>query len=143
MSNLLNSKEFLQNVVSFVKLASSEVKNVSTKVAELEYELHDYKKKEAANSIEDLRYAAELKKLADALYDTDFLTDEFEKKNFLRKAAEDKIYVARFFGKVCEAADIAPIGRPARVAAKPKEAQYDPVMSRAFGNRTESLLDDE
>lgn len=143
MSNLLDSKEFLHNVVAFVKIASTEIKSATDKLAELEDELLDFKKKEAAEAIENQRYAAELKKLADALYDTDFLTDEFEKKNFLRKAAEDKIYVARFFGKVCEAADIAPIGRPARVAAKPKEAQYDPVMARAFGNRTDTLLDDE
>ena len=143
MSTLLNNNNFLHSVVEFVKIATSEVKSASDKVAELQDELLDYKKKEAAAAIEDQRYAVELRKLADALYDTDFLTDEFEKKNFLRKAAEDKIYVARFFGKVCEAADIAPIGRPARVAAKPKEAQYDPVMARAFGARTESLLDDE
>jgi hypothetical protein len=138
---MLTDNKFLQNVASFVKLASSEIKSAEDKVAALEEELLEFKKKEAAEAIEKQRYVAELRKLADALYDTDFL-DDFEKKNFLRKAAEDKIYVARFFGKVCEAADVAQIGKPARVAAKPKEAQYDPVMARAFGHRSESLLDE-
>lgn len=41
--------------------------------------------------------------------------------------------MVRTLEKVCEAADIAQIGKPARVAARPKEAEYDPVMEIAFG----------
>jgi hypothetical protein len=95
--SLLTDNKFLQNVASFVKIASSNIKSAEEKVAALEEEVLEYRKKEAAYAIENQRYVAELKKLADALYDSDFLTDDFEKKNFLRKAAEDKIYVARFF----------------------------------------------
>jgi hypothetical protein len=108
----------------------------------LEQQILDLRKKAAAESLDRERYEFALRKAADALYDTDFLTDEYEKRTFLKKAAEDPIYVVRLLEKVCEAADVAPIGKPARVAAKPKEAEYDPVMARAFGWRANSIVDD-
>lgn len=122
-------------MASFVKLAIDETDRLNDHVIEL-------KKKEAADEIDKARYELALKKAADALYDTDFLTDEYEKKTFLRKAAEDPVYVVRFLEKVCEAADIAPIGKPARVASKPKEAEYDPVMARAFGWKSNAIIDE-
>ncbi len=130
----LNNK-LLRDMASFVKLAIDETDRLNDHVIEL-------KKKEAADEIDKARYELALKKAADALYDTDFLTDEYEKKTFLRKAAEDPVYVVRFLEKVCEAADIAPIGKPARVASKPKEAEYDPVMARAFGWKSNAIIDE-
>ena len=125
----------LTKLAQFVKLAVSETERLQTDILEL-------KKKEAAEEIGKHKYELELKRAADALYDADFLTDDHEKKVFLRKAAEDPVYVIRILEKVCEAADIAQIGKPARVAAKPKEAEYDPVMARAFGRNFESVVDE-
>ncbi|NBQ68977.1 MAG: hypothetical protein EBU46_09160, partial [Nitrosomonadaceae bacterium] len=64
--------------------------------------------------------------------------------NFLKKAKEDVSYLARTLEKVCNAADIALIGKPARVANKQqKEAEYDPVMAKAFGYSANASIIDE
>ena len=122
-------------MAQFVKLAIDETEKLEDSVLEL-------RKKEAAEELNKERYEYALRKAAEALYNTDFLTDEHEKRAFLRKAAEDPVYVVKFLEKVCEAADVAPIGKPARVAAKPKEAEYDPVMARAFGWKTDAIIDE-
>ena len=133
MSN--NITNLLPKVATFIKMAIDETERLEDNILEL-------RKQAAADALNKERYEYALRKVADALYDTDFLTDEHEKRAFLRKAAEDPVYVVRFLEKVCEAADIAPIGKPARVASKPKEAEYDPVMAKAFGWRANSLIDE-
>ena len=133
MSQLHN--QFLQQVASFVKIAVDLNEHQQD-------ELLSMKKQAAVDELNHQKYRAALSKAADALYDTDFLTDELEKRTFLKKAAEDPIYVVRFLEKVCEAADVAQIGRPARVAARHKEAEYDPVMARAFGYAHRDIVDD-
>jgi hypothetical protein len=56
---------------------------------------------------------------------------------------EDPVFIVRTLEKVCEAADVAQIGKPARVAARPKEAEYDPVMAAAFGyDQSKGIIDD-
>jgi hypothetical protein len=131
----MNNK-FLQAASEFIKMALDINEDLKDKLMT--------KTKEAA--VEELnkeKYRIALQKAADALYDSDFLTDEHEKRTFLRKAAEDPIYVVRTLEKVCEAADVAQIGRPARISARPKEAEYDPVMDAAFGiNSTRNIIDD-
>ena len=135
MSNPLNDN-FLRNVASFVKLAIDQTEQLQDDVLSL-------KKQATVEEINKEKYRLSLVKAADALYDSDFLSDEHEKRTFLRKAAEDPIYVVRLLEKVCEAADVAQIGKPARVAARPKEAEYDPVMAKAFGyNSNNSIIDD-
>ena len=129
------SNNLLHKMAQFVKLAIDETEKLEDSVLEL-------RKKEAAEELNKERYEYALRKAAEALYNTDFLTDEHEKRAFLRKAAEDPVYVVKFLEKVCEAADVAPIGKPARVAAKPKEAEYDPVMARAFGWKTDAIIDE-
>lgn len=117
---------FLQQAAMFVKLAIEVNEDLQEKLLT--------KVKEAAvRELDKEKYRVALTKAADALYDSDFLTDEHEKRTFLRKAAEDPVYVLRTLEKVCEAADVAQIGKPARVAARPKEAEYDPVYEAAFG----------
>lgn len=133
MSQLPNI--FLRNVSDFVKIALDLNEQQQD-------ELLAMKKQAAIEEINKTKYRDALYKTADALYDSDFLTDELEKRNFLRKAAEDPVYVVRFLEKVCEAADVAQIGKPARVAARPKEAEYDPVMARAFGYANNGIIDD-
>ena len=131
----MNNK-FLQQVASFVKLAIASNE-------QLQDELQVQVKEAAIEDLNKQKYKIALQKAADALYDTDFLTDEQEKRTFLRKAAEDPIYVVRTLEKVCEAADVAQIGKPARVAARPKEAEYDPVMAAAFGYSSSRGIVDE
>ena len=129
--------KFLQTAAQFIKLAI----DVND---DLQDQLLSQKKAAAVDELNKEKYRVALTKAADALYDTDFLTDETEKRTFLRKAAEDPIYVVRTLEKVCEAADVAQIGRPARVAARPKEAEEDPVMIAAFGGGSSfrNLIDD-
>ena len=134
MSQQLDNN-FLQQVTQFIKLAIDQSEQLQEDVLEL-------RKKSAAEYLDQERYELALRKVADALYDTDFLTDDTEKRTFLKKAKEDPIYVVRFLEKVCEAADIAQIGKPAKVAAAPKEALFDPVMAKAFGWKSQSLVDD-
>ena len=134
MSQLNN--QFLHNVANFVKIA------VDLNEQQQD-ELYAMKKQAAIEEINKDKYRAALRKTAEALYNADFLTDEQEKRNFLKEAAKDPVYVARYLEKVCEAADVALIGKPARVAARPKEAEYDPVMARAFGyNQGRDIIDD-
>ena len=139
----LNIK-FLQKVSEFIKVAVNESEMLTDKTAELEARLLEYRKKEAAQQITSDRLDVALKKAADALYDADFITDDIERRNFLKKAKEDPSYLARTLEKVCNAADLALIGKPARVANKQqKEAEYDPVMAKAFGYSSNAAIIDE
>jgi hypothetical protein len=117
---------FLQKVAEFTKLAISEIED-------LKEQIQDFRKQAAVESLRERRLNLALEKAADALYKSDFITDSYERKEFLKKAKEDPSYLARTIEKLCDAADVASIGSPARVA-KPKQAEeYDPVMARAFG----------
>lgn len=128
--------KFLTQVAQFVKLAIDNSEELTDKIL-------NQKKTAAVEELNKEKYRVALSKAADALYDSDFLTDETEKRTFLRKAAEDPVYVVRTLEKVCEAADVAQIGKPARVAARPKEAEYDPVMEAAFGiGSSRSIMDE-
>lgn len=128
--------KFLLRAAEFIKLAI----DVND---DLQDELISQKKAAAIEELNKEKYRTALHKAADALYDSDFLTDEHEKRTFLRKAAEDPVFVVRTLEKVCEAADVAQIGRPARIAARPKEAAYDPVMEAAFGiGSRRDIIDD-
>ncbi len=128
---------FLQKVAEFTKLAIDEI-------GDLKQEIINFRKQAAANDIREARLTVALEKAADALYKSDFITDSYERREFLKRAREDSSYLARTIEKLCDAADVAPIGHAARVT-KPKQAdEYDPVMARAFGTgRSGSYLLDE
>jgi hypothetical protein len=128
--------KLLEKVAGFIKLAINQT-------GELEADNLALRKKLACEAIDQEKYELALHKTADALYDSDFITDETEKKTFLRKAAEDPVYVVRFLEKVCEQADVAQMGKPARIKAVDKEASLDPVMMRAFGYHSAAGLVDE
>lgn len=130
------NNNFLTKVAEYVRLS------IDSNVL-LQEKLYQQQKEAAVKDLNKEKYLFAIQKAADALYDTDFLTDEHEKRMFLRKAAEDPVYVVRTLEKVCEAADVAQIGKPARVAARPKEAEYDPVMAAAFGyDSAKGIIDD-
>jgi len=116
-----------RKVAQFVKIATNELQQRQEQLVEM-------RKTAAAEVAKQENYESSLTKAARALYDADFLTDEVERKRFLRKAAEDPSYLSSVIVKVCNAADVALIGSPARVAVKQKQGEeFDPVKARAFG----------
>ena len=118
---------FLRKVAQFIKVATNELDQRREQLVEM-------KKTAAAENTRHERYQYSLEKAAMALYDADFITDDMERKRFLRKAAEDPSYLSSVIVKVCNAADVALIGSPARVAVKQKQGEeIDPVKARAFG----------
>lgn len=134
---------FLQKFANFAKVSVSTLDRLEDKIASLEDSLLGYRKKEAQEDLKRIRLEATLEKAAKALYDADFITDASEKRKFLKLAKEDPAYLANIIEKICNAADVALIGSPARVASKPKKAEYDPVAARAFGwDNSNSLLDE-
>jgi hypothetical protein len=129
------TNEATNKIEEFVKSALAEIK-------ELKNQLHDYQVKEAAEKVKkDQETEAALKKAADALYNSDFITDSDEKEVFLKKAKEDLGYLAKIVERVCTASDVAYMGKVATV--KSAGASEDPVMRRAFGyDQNYSLLDE-
>lgn len=125
MNTIPVNDQFLQKISEFTKVAIEEIDD-------LEAQLNAFQKKAAAEGIAQRRFEQALEKAADALYKSDFITDIYERKEFLKRAKEDPAYLTRMIVKLCDAADVAPIGTPARVTSL-KQAEYDPVMARAFG----------
>ena len=130
------TKEALHKVEEFVKVALAEISDLSKQV-------NVYKTKEAAATYrQDKELDTALKKAAEAMYSSDFITDEDEKALFVKKAKEDSKYLARIVERVCNAADVSYMGKSASV--KSSTQSEDPVVRRAFGyDATYSLLDEE
>ena len=119
------TKQALHKIETFVKVALSEISELQQKVTELQT-------KQASQSANlDSALDNALKKAAEAMYNSDFINDEDEKKAFVKKAKEDSLYLAKVVERVCNAADVAYMGKSASIkASTPSE---DPVMRRAFG----------
>ena len=119
---------FLQKFAEFTSLVVAEVNNLRAQV-------QSHLQKEASVETDKGQYKQAVTKVANALYnsDLDFITGDFDHRKFIKRASEDPSYLARTFEKVCNAADVSLIGRPARVAAIKKQASFDPVYARAFG----------
>ena len=131
---------FLQKVAEFVKLAIDELDTRHERILEMSKTAQLQSRKQEG-------YHTSLQKAAAALYDADFLTDEVERKRFLKRASEDPSYLSSVIVKVCNAADVTLIGSPARVAVRQKQGEeFDPVKARAFGydysGHASSALDD-
>lgn len=130
---------FLQKFAEFTKLALAELHR-------LRAQLSNQLQKEASENIKKAEYHNALVKVANVLNesDFDFVTGTYDSRTFIKKASEDPSYLAKVLMKVCEAADVSLIGKPARVATNRKVAN-DPVYNRAFGIRsnyeTELLFD--
>ena len=127
--------DFLTKVAEFISLAIENNKAMKTKIMEQQ-------KQAVVKDLDAEKRSLEIQKAADALYDSDYLTSEAEKKLFLRKAAEDQIYVIRMLVKMAEANDVAQLGRPAKVSARDKSADFDPVYEAAFGRPSSNIVDD-
>ena len=119
------TKQALHKIETFVKVALAEI-------ADLKEQLNRQQQKEAAvRTAKDKELEDALKKAAEAMYSADFIIDEDEKVSFVKKAKEDAQYLARVVERVCNAADVAYMGKVATV--KSSSPSDDPVMRRAFG----------
>lgn len=129
------TKEALNKIKDFVKIALSEI-------SELQQQLDVFKNKEHEKvAAHDREFEQALKKAAEAMYSSDFINDDEEKKSFIKKAKEDPSYLAKIVERVCNAADVAYMGKQATV--KSSTQTEDPVMRRAFGyEHSYSLLDE-
>lgn len=120
------NKEITSKFEEFVKLALEEID-------ELKQELKGVNEKIANDAeIRDEEFEQALKQAAAALYDSDFINDEYDKRKFVKKAKENHKYLAEVIQKVCQAADVSTFGSVANVKTA-GDASDDPVMRRAFG----------
>lgn len=131
-------KEQLDKIAEFVKLSAQEAEVLSDKIAALESTNAGLSS--ALDERSD-RFDHAVKKAADALYDSDFINDNHEKKQFVKKSQEDPAYLAKVVEKICKAADVVNFGKVSRV--KTAGVTDDPVMQRAFGyDNNYNLLDE-
>lgn len=129
------TKQALHKIENFVKVALSEISELKQQVTALQSQQAE----EKVASDRSLDNA--LKKAAEAMYSADFINDEDEKALFVKKAREDVEYLAKVVERVCNAADVAYMGKVATVKAS--NHTEDPVMRRAFGyDSNYNLLED-
>ena len=122
--------EFLQKVAEFTRQALDGLDDLDTKSRRLEREK---RAQEQVKYAQEVRFETALRKAANALYDSDFITDELDRKEFLKRAKADPVFLAEVLGKVCRAADVSSIGAPSNSRIKKSIDETDPVMVRAFG----------
>jgi len=128
-------KEMLSKIEEFVKQAQSEIESLKAELSSV----HEKRAAELEERDEEFNHA--LKLAANALYDSDFINDEYDKRRFIKKAKEDHKYLATIIQKVCEASDVSTFGEVASV--KTAGDNSDPVMRKAFGyDANYNLLDE-
>jgi len=130
------NKEIAVKFEKFVKVALEEI-------GELKQQLNNLNEK-AASDQEELaeNFETVLKQAASALYDSDFINDEYDKRRFIKKAKEDHGYLAEVIQKICQAADVSTFGSVANVKTAGAQGD-DPVMRKAFGyDANYNLLDE-
>lgn len=118
------TKENLHKIETFVKVALNEISH-------LQSSLNALNEKKAAEMIQSNELDQALKKAAEAMYSADFIIDEEGKKAFMKKAKEDAKYLAKVVERVCNASDVAYMGKVASVTSS--NYTDDPVLRRAFG----------
>ena len=130
------TKEAAQKIEDFIKTALAEID-------QLKQQVEVYQTKQASAQSNDTRELdSALKKAAEAMYNSDFILDEDEKRTFVKKAKADAKYLAKELERVCNASDVAYMGKVASV--KSGNSEVDPVMRRAFGyDDTYNLMDNE
>jgi DNA-binding phage protein len=130
------NKEITSKFEEFVKIALEEID-------ELKQELKGVNEKIANDAeVRDEEFEQALKQAAAALYDSDFINDEYDKRKFVKKAKENHKYLAEVIQKVCQAADVSTFGSVANVKTA-GDVSDDPVMRRAFGYDVNYNLLDE
>jgi len=128
------TKEALHKIEEFVKVALEEISFLKQQVSA-------HSKEASTKSKQNKELELALKKAADAMYSSDFINDEDEKALFVKKASEDPMYLAKIVERVCNASDVAYMGKSS--AVKSAGESDDPVIRKAFGySGTYSLLDE-
>jgi hypothetical protein len=130
------NNQFLTKVAEFIQLSIDNSHMLQEK-------LYQQQKVAVVKDLNQEKYRVALQKTADTLYYTDYFSTEQEKQTFLRKAAEDPVYVVRTLEKICEANDVAQLGKPAKVASRINIDEHDPVMEAAFGFKSRGIIDEE
>ena len=126
-------ENMLQQVVEFTKAAIDTIEGLEAQQVAAQL------KEAAAKETKD-RYTAALDKVAEALSENGQL--EVTKQEFFKRAQADPVYLVHMLERICKAAEVASIGKPARVATQ-GSGQYDPVMAKAFGYGSQTSLIDE
>jgi hypothetical protein len=130
------NNEITNKFEEFVKVALEEI-------SELKQQLSSLNKKAAEEKdSRDEEFEHALKKASSALYDSDFINDEHDKRRFIKKAKEDHKYLAEVIQKICQASDVSAFGSVANVKTA-GDLQDDPVMRKAFGYDVNYNLLDE
>lgn len=124
---------FLQKFAEFTKL-------VMNRISALEEQVSYHQLKQANVNTEQEKYVQSVIKVADALYDSDleFVAGDFDRRKFIKRAVEDKSFLAQTLVKVCQASDVASFGKPSKTTITKKASYYDPVYARAFGYTSEA-----
>jgi DNA repair exonuclease SbcCD ATPase subunit len=130
------NKETQSQIEEFVKKAMEEISYLRSQLAEA----NEKKAAEQEERDEELSHA--VKQAAAALYDSDFINDEYDKRRFVKKATQDPKYLATVIQKICQAADVSTFGEVANVKTA-GDLTDDPVMRKAFGyDANYNLLDE-
>lgn len=124
-------KELLEKTAQFHKLAFEEINTLRSKIA-------SYEKEEEAREYAEDKLKVAVKKAADALYESDFITDSHSYRDFVKKASIDPANLAKAIEKVCSYKDVSGIGTVSSVTIKTAEEDNDPIMVRAFGRNSSS-----
>jgi hypothetical protein len=120
------NKELLQKVAEFNNLALVKISSLEEEVAEL-------KKQAEAKQVDQDKLDNAVKIAADALYDSDFITDRFAYKDFVKKASSNPSYLAKALSQVCASKDVLGCGVPSSATVKSADANdFDPIYNRAF-----------
>jgi hypothetical protein len=133
--NITVDRLFLQKFAEFTKVVLSELKS-------LRGQLQDKMSKEAAYDEQQEVYNSTVVKIANALYESDFdFVIDGDRKKFIKNASRNPNLISEAFTKVCKAADVTLLGKPANNVKSNKTANFlDPVYLHAFGNRGSSSV---
>jgi hypothetical protein len=129
------SKFLLQKIAEYITLSSNENEQLREELDSLN------RIKTASETVQTEKMEKALSKVAKVLVASDWLMGDDEAQEFIKISKEDPTYPLRMLEKVCKAAEVSQIGSPARVAARPKQAEYDPVAAKAFGYNRSSIID--
>lgn len=114
---------FLSKIASFISISGSTI-------SDLQVKLDSRLQKEA----QDRRQNTELlKQAAEALYDADFLLDQYEKRDFIKESQDNPYHLAKILKRVCNAKDVATMGYATDIGIEKKAHVNDPIYNKVFG----------
>lgn len=129
--------DLFEKAAQFHKIALDEISHLQSRVRQLEKDAADQKE------YADDKLESAVKRAADALYESDFISSKYEMRDFIKKASSDPTQLAKVIEKVCNYKDVSGIGTPSSVSIK-TSTEHDPIYEKAFGRQSDSfnLLED-